>query len=72
MLTLILLASISALAMNIYLPSLPQMAVELSTTPATMGLSVGIYLGASAIIQLFAGPISDRFGRYAVATEPTI
>lgn len=63
MLTLILLASISALAMNIYLPSLPQMAVELSTTPATMGLSVGIYLGASAIIQLFAGPISDRFGR---------
>ena len=63
MLTLVLLASISALAMNIYLPSLPQMAMEFSTTPAAMGLSVGVYLGTSAIIQLFAGPISDRIGR---------
>lgn len=63
MLTLVLLASISALAMNIYLPSLPQMAIKFSTTPAAMGLSVGIYLGTSALIQLFAGPISDRIGR---------
>lgn len=63
MLTLILMASISALAMNIYLPSLPQMALDFSTTPAAMGLSVGVYLGASAVIQLFAGPISDRIGR---------
>ena len=63
MLTLVLLASISALAMNIYLPSLPQMAMEFSTTPAAMGLSVGVYLGTSALIQLFAGPISDRIGR---------
>ena len=63
MLTLVLLASISALAMNIYLPSLPQMALEFSTTPAAMGLSVGVYLGTSALIQLFAGPISDRIGR---------
>jgi DHA1 family bicyclomycin/chloramphenicol resistance-like MFS transporter len=63
MLTLVLLASISALAMNIYLPSLPQMAIEFSTTPAAMGLSVGVYLGTSALIQLFAGPISDRIGR---------
>jgi DHA1 family bicyclomycin/chloramphenicol resistance-like MFS transporter len=63
MLTLVLLASISALAMNIYLPSLPQMALEFSTTPAAMGLSVGVYLGTSALIQLFSGPISDRIGR---------
>ena len=63
MLTLVLLASISALAMNIYLPSLPLMAIEFSTTPAAMGLSVGVYLGTSALIQLFAGPISDRIGR---------
>jgi DHA1 family bicyclomycin/chloramphenicol resistance-like MFS transporter len=63
MLTLVLLASISALAMNIYLPSLPLMAIEFSTTPAAMGLSVGVYLGTSALIQVFAGPISDRMGR---------
>jgi DHA1 family bicyclomycin/chloramphenicol resistance-like MFS transporter len=63
MLTLVLLASISALAMNIYLPSLPLMAIEFSTTPAAMGLSVGVYLGTSALFQVFAGPISDRMGR---------
>ena len=56
MLTLVLLASISALAMNIYLPSLPQIAMEFSTTPAAMSLSVGVYLGTSALIQLFAAP----------------
>ena len=63
MLTLVLLASISPLAMNIYLPSLPLMAIEFSTTPAAMGLSVGVYLGTSALFQVFAGPISDRMGR---------
>lgn len=64
--TLILLASISALAMNIFLPSLPKMAEHYNSTPAIMGLSVGIYLGASAIIQIFAGPISDAIGRRPV------
>ncbi len=64
--TLIALASISALAMNIYLPSLPSLAVHFDTTPAVMGLSVGIYLAASAIMQIFAGPISDSVGRRPV------
>lgn len=64
--TLILLASISALAMNIFLPSLPKMAMHYNTTPAVIGLSVGIYLGASAIIQILAGPLSDAIGRRPV------
>ena len=45
MLTLMLMASISALAMNIYLPSLPQMALDFSTTPAAMGLLLAFTLG---------------------------
>jgi DHA1 family bicyclomycin/chloramphenicol resistance-like MFS transporter len=28
-----------------------------------MGLSVGIYLASSAILQLIIGPLSDKFGR---------
>ena len=67
MATLILLSSISALAMNMFLPSLPRMAVHFNSTPAIVGLSVGIYLGASAILQLAAGPLSDLFGRRPVA-----
>ena len=61
--TLILLASISALTMNIFLPSLPNIAAELNSSTSILGLSVGIYLASSAILQLIIGPLSDKFGR---------
>ncbi|MDG2230624.1 MAG: multidrug effflux MFS transporter [Paracoccaceae bacterium] len=67
MATLILLSSISALAMNMFLPSLPSMAVHFESTPAIVGLAVGVYLGASALLQLVAGPLSDLYGRRPVA-----
>ncbi len=66
MLTLIVLASISAIAMNTFLPSLPSMAVHYNTSAAIMGLAVGTYLGASAIIQIIAGPLADLYGRRPV------
>ena len=62
-LTLILLASISALTMNIFLPSLPNIASELNSSSSILGLSVGIYLASSAVLQLIIGPFSDQFGR---------
>lgn len=63
MLTLVLLASISMLAMNSFLPSLPSMATHFDTTTAIMGLSVAIYLGSSAVLQILVGPLSDKIGR---------
>ena len=63
MFTLVLLASISMLAMNSFLPSLPSMALHFGTTTAVMGLSVAIYLGSSAVLQIFVGPLSDKIGR---------
>lgn len=62
-LTLILLASISALTMNVFLPSLPNIASELNSSTSILGLSVGIYLASSAVLQLIIGPFSDQFGR---------
>lgn len=67
MFTLVLLASISALAMNSFLPSLPNMAVHFGSSTSIMGLSVGIYLGASAVFQILVGPLSDRIGRRTVS-----
>jgi DHA1 family bicyclomycin/chloramphenicol resistance-like MFS transporter len=64
--TLILLAGLSALAMNIFLPSLPQMADHFQTSYAVMQLSVPLYLLCSAVLQLFIGPISDNLGRRKV------
>lgn len=64
--TLIALTGLSALAMNVFLPSLPGMADEFGTTAAVMGLSVGVYLFVNALLQLVIGPISDKYGRRRV------
>ena len=64
--TLILLASISALSMNAFLPSLPNMAAWYGVDYRLMQLSVSLYLGVSAVLQLIIGPLSDRYGRRRV------
>jgi len=64
--TLILLAGMSACVMNMFLPSLPAMAEHFEADYAVMQLSVAIYLGFSAVLQIFVGPISDKFGRRPV------
>ncbi len=64
--TLVLLAGLGALTMNIFLPSLPVMADHFGTEYRVMQLSVALYLGTSAALQIFIGPISDRFGRRPV------
>ncbi len=64
--TLILLAGVSALSMNVFLPSLNNMAVHFHTDYALMQLSVAVYLGFNAILQTILGPLSDRFGRRPV------
>ena len=65
-LTLTALAGLSALAMNIFLPSLPGMAVYFHVPYAVMQQSVALYLGLSALLQIVIGPISDRYGRRPV------
>lgn len=65
-LTLILLAGISALSMSIFLPSLTAMAAEFGTPYATMQLAVTAYLATTAVIQIAIGPLSDRYGRRLV------
>ena len=64
--TLVLLAGLSALTMNIFLPSLPGMAAWFDAPYALMQLSVALYLALSAVLQIVIGPISDRFGRRRV------
>jgi len=61
--TLILLAGISALSQSIFLPSLAHMTAWFDTDYAIMQLSVSGYLAATAVAQVFIGPLSDRFGR---------
>ncbi|MEO0937959.1 MAG: multidrug effflux MFS transporter [Pseudomonadota bacterium] len=66
LLTLVLLAGISAMVMNMFLPSLPNMTTYYNTDYRLMQLSVSVYLGFSAMMQLVVGPIADRYGRRPV------
>lgn len=64
--TLVLLAGIGALSMNIFLPSLPGMAEYFAADYAVVQLAISAYLGIIAILQLIIGPLSDRYGRRPV------
>ena len=64
--TLILITGVAALSLNVFLPSLPSMAKHFGVEYHVMQLSVSLYLAMTAFLQLFIGPISDRFGRRSV------
>ena len=64
--TLILLTAIQALAMNIFLPSLPNMTEYFRTEYSVLQLSVAVYLAVNAVLQLIIGPVSDKYGRRPV------
>ncbi|WGW02242.1 multidrug effflux MFS transporter [Tropicibacter oceani] len=64
--TLILMSGMSALVMNIFIPSLPAMTRAFDTEYAIMQLAVAGYLAMNAVMQLFIGPISDKLGRRPV------
>jgi DHA1 family bicyclomycin/chloramphenicol resistance-like MFS transporter len=65
-LTLIIMTGTSAMVMNMFLPSLPAMAEYFDTDYRLMQLSVALFLAISGVLQLFIGPLSDRFGRRPV------
>ena len=66
LLTLVSITGTGALAMNIFLPSLPGMAQHFGVEYGVMQLAVSAFLAVSAVLQLLCGPISDRFGRRPV------
>lgn len=61
--TLILIAALPALSLNMFLPSLPAMAEHFNVEYHFMQLSISLYLATTAVVQLLIGPLSDRYGR---------
>lgn len=57
------LSAFGPLSLDMYLPSLPSLARDLHTTAAATALTLTTCLVGLAVGQLFAGPVSDRFGR---------
>ena len=57
------LVAIAPLSMDIYLPSMPSMTRALGASTDEVQLTISVYMFGWGVAQLFAGPISDRFGR---------
>ncbi len=64
--TLILLAALSVLSLNMFLPSLPGIAEALQADYALVSVSIAGYLAVTGALQLIIGPLSDRYGRRPV------
>lgn len=64
--TLVLIAGLGAMNMNVLLPSLPSIAEYYVADYALVQLAISGYLAMTALLQLITGPLSDRFGRRPV------
>ena len=58
---------ISGLATDIYLPSMPEMALNLGLSEAKIQLTLSLFLISYGISQFFIGAIADAFGRYNIS-----
>ncbi|WP_051433108.1 multidrug effflux MFS transporter [Promicromonospora kroppenstedtii] len=59
------LSALPAFTVDMYLPALPQVALDLGSTEALAQLTVSCMLIGGGVGQLVIGPLSDRFGRRA-------
>ncbi|MBX3578156.1 MAG: multidrug effflux MFS transporter [Rhizobiaceae bacterium] len=66
LITLVLATATGAVSMNVFLPSMPGMAAYFNADYAVVQFAVSGYLIATAVLQVFIGPASDRFGRRPV------
>ena len=64
--TLYLLAAMSPLTLNMIVPSLANIAEDLQADYAVISLALGGFLAVTALVELGAGPLSDRIGRRPV------
>ena len=64
--SLMAVSSLSVLSLNMFLPSLAQIAREFDVSYATAAWAVSGYLALTAVLQLIFGPVSDRVGRRPV------
>src|SRR5665647_342117 len=58
-----LICALPAVTSDIYLPSLPEVAIDRHTTTTAVQLTMSGVLVGGAVGQLVVGPLSDRFGR---------
>ncbi|MVT10038.1 MFS transporter [Chitinophaga tropicalis] len=58
------LLPLSGFAMDVFIPSLPDMAVQLHASPAAIQLTLSLFIVSYGISQLIVGGLIDTYGRY--------
>ena len=67
LLTLVLLSGLSVVSLNMFVPSLSNIAAEFQAGYGLLAsMSIAGYAGMTTVLQLLIGPFSDRFGRRPV------
>lgn len=64
---LMMMVVLSPLAIDIYLPSMPEMALEFSVSDMQIQSTLVLFMLAMGIGQILIGPLADRFGRRPIA-----
>ena len=64
--TLVFVTGLSVVSLNMFLPSLANIAREFDAEYSVVSLSIAGYLAVNAVLQLVIGPLSDRYGRRPV------
>ncbi|MFY3653532.1 MFS transporter, partial [Achromobacter xylosoxidans] len=68
---LALAAFVSASAFRICDPMLPQLAAEFGATTGQAARAVTAFAVAYGVLQMFFGPVGDRYGKYRVVSVAT-
>jgi hypothetical protein len=64
--TLILVCALTVVSLNMFLPSLSNIAAEFGADYGLVNLSIAGYAATTAVLQVVMGPLSDRLGRRPV------
>jgi DHA1 family bicyclomycin/chloramphenicol resistance-like MFS transporter len=60
------MGAIGPLSINIIVPAIPRLALDLAADPGLIQLTVSLFFAGLAGAQLLLGPLADRFGRRPV------
>lgn len=64
---LMMMVVLSPLAIDIYLPSMPEMALEFNVSDSQIQSTLVLFMLAMGLGQILVGPLADRFGRKPIA-----
>ncbi len=64
---LIAMSGVGSMSLTILAPAIPGLVAKFAADPASVQLTISLYLMGLAVAQIVFGPLSDRFGRRPVA-----